>query len=484
MNWHRYRSIQLLLSNAASASDCTLPSILRCLLPSATLTFEGQFAHSKKLSSSTTMHFSSKTIACLTDVPAPNPLPPLSTNKHSSYEVLDVQTCFDVPAFVECLEYLETKLCMPFDELKLKLARISWLGVAEGGRTYIRSRPDPPSITEVRGAIRFLESIPGIDVTRAVRNLPFVLSHPAMGTPLATAARADHLERELDLRPGELGKLLSANVHCVMVDAAATVDPCIEFLRGLEFDPGQVRSIVLRYPRVLSVRVERLQAGVQTLRNVGMNEMQIKSAVYGLPSILATSVEKIKSCVAWLRAHGLATQAEIASTLARFPAIVSYNLAGNLTASIEFLRKEAQLDDLAVARVLQYAPDVLGRTADRLRASLTALRDAGMTEEHLMTLLSKNPNVLKYDVSRPPYSTKLTFLRESLQRDLASTLATHPMYLSYGMDRIASRAAFLQVRFHVFMNKDDCNIMILNSCGTRHARRTFGLLSTFVLLLY
>ena len=55
------------------------------------------------------------------------------------------------------------------------------------------------------------------------------------------------------------------------------------------------------------------------------------------------------------------------------------------------------------------------------------------------------PGALRCDFSLPPYSTKLRFLKEELNMDIVPALVCNPMYVSYGVERIASRAAFLKL---------------------------------------
>jgi hypothetical protein len=55
------------------------------------------------------------------------------------------------------------------------------------------------------------------------------------------------------------------------------------------------------------------------------------------------------------------------------------------------------------------------------------------------------PGALRCNFSLPPYSTKLQFLTEELNMDLVPALVCNPMYISYGMERIAARAAFLKL---------------------------------------
>lgn len=56
------------------------------------------------------------------------------------------------------------------------------------------------------------------------------------------------------------------------------------------------------------------------------------------------------------------------------------------------------------------------------------------------------PGALRYDLSAEPYSTKIRFLREVLGMEPGPALACNPMYITYSMERIAGRAAFLVAR--------------------------------------
>ena len=69
---------------------------------------------------------------------------------------------------------------------------------------------------------------------------------------------------------------------------------------------------------------------------------------------------------------------------------------------------------------------------------------AGLTGSHLSSYLAANPGALRCDFAAHPYSTKLKFLKEELDREIGPTLACNPMFTTYSIQRIASRAAFLK----------------------------------------
>lgn len=51
--------------------------------------------------------------------------------------------------------------------------------------------------------------------------------------------------------------------------------------------------------------------------------------------------------------------------------------------------------------------------------------------------------MLRYDLSSPIYAAKFRYLTEELKVDIATTLRNNPMYVSYSIERIASRGAYL-----------------------------------------
>jgi hypothetical protein len=60
-------------------------------------------------------------------------------------------------------------------------------------------------------------------------------------------------------------------------------------------------------------------------------------------------------------------------------------------------------------------------------------------------MVNASPGTLRYDLSAAPYAHKLRFLREQLRMDPGPALTTNPNFLTYGLERIACRGAFLQV---------------------------------------
>lgn len=97
-------------------------------------------------------------------------------------------------------------------------------------------------------------------------------------------------------------------------------------------------------------------------------------------------------------------------------------------------------------QILMDAPDVFGRSLVLLQRHLDHMSAAGLTHEEIKQICERYAGTLRLDLNAPRYVQKLKYLQEVLDRDLGPTLVTHPFYLTYGIERIALRAAFLQVK--------------------------------------
>lgn len=152
---------------------------------------------------------------------------------------------------------------------------------------------------------------------------------------------------------------------------------------------------------------------------------------------------RLQATINWMRERGL-DNGQVSASLLRFPAILTYSIETNLEAKLYFLRYEVHLTPDAIKKVLVHSPDVLGRSIDRLKAFLDGARAAGLSDDQIRTCAEKYPGILRFNLTSPNYARKLDYLKEELDREVGATLATHPMYLTYGMDRIALRGAYMK----------------------------------------
>lgn len=405
-----------------------------------------------------------------------------------------ISICNELPEFHDCMEYLASKLeKMKKTELKKRLAKVCCTGFTWDGLPFSLEQPVPPNLEMAKNVINFLEKFPGINLTRAFANSPHAIMHPLATSKFSLEERAEQFSQELALSNEQMAHIFNRNFYFLfqgslkiprskyqagtelssessqnraitsnaadlLVDSSPlyrshtgeimvlnnelSAINCVKVIATLNFDRDELRSIILKAPKLLSARPERIQAGIQQLYDVGMNKNQARTAVWKLPTTLYTSPEKIAAILDWLKLNNL-TEEEAISTLANFPHLLSYNQLSNIGATVDYLKKDLGISQESLGDILRYAPDLLGRSISRIKSNFSSFENAGVRGEYLSKMIAKSPGLLRLDVSKPPYSYKLKFLKEVLGRDVGPALATNPMYLTYGLERILSRHAFL-----------------------------------------
>ena len=244
-------------------------------------------------------------------------------------------------------------------------------------QAFRRVEPVVPSLElVVRPVIEHLKAIPGVSLRRVIAASPFLLT-TAPEQRLRMPSVAEQLAAELGLSGDQLGRLVNSNAYVLRRTLDTTVLPALGVLRALGLAPEQVRRAVLRHPRVLSYRADRLEYGVATLRLVGLNDSQLRSVV-GLASFtLGLRRGRAMAAVAWLRRCGV-PQRNIPATVARSPQLLGFSFAANLEPTLAFLKGEVGLSDAAVAKMLVNTPGVVGYSLGRLRGNLGSMLAAGL----------------------------------------------------------------------------------------------------------
>jgi hypothetical protein len=97
-----------------------------------------------------------------------------------------------------------------------------------------------------------------------------------------------------------------------------------------------------------------------------------------------------------------------------------------------------------VKLTLRSSPDVFGRNLATIQLHVKALQNLGMISRDISRYLTSYPGGLRINAAAEPYHSKLSFLEKQLGQKPSTVLPVHPRFLSYSMDRIASRAAYLQ----------------------------------------
>lgn len=310
---------------------------------------------------------------------------------------------------------------------------------------YRKKSPEALDFGNVKNILEHFHRIEGLHTGRLLRNSPFILAAPPSFLNDFEENKRTFMEM-FQLHEKDLGKILSSNAYVLSRSVGTTVQPCAEYLKNMGFSSEQVRSIVIRFPRILALSTLKMDGIRESLRGMGIHDEDFAKVVWKFPPVMGLSASKVETTKRWLINRGLTDEHDWKNSILKFPQMLSHNLEEKFNPIIEYMVNELQLPHEVVKVALSSAPDIFGRTLDRLKYNISALNSIGMTPIDLKRYLTSFPGGLRLDIMAEPYRSKLDFLEKSLGQKPSSVLPVHPRYLSYSMERIVSRAKYLQYR--------------------------------------
>ena len=133
------------------------------------------------------------------------------------------------------------------------------------------------------------------------------------------------------------------------------------------------------------------------------------------------------------------SQADIVRLLALDPSILNYSL-DRLDATLAALRAGLPMSPALLSKLLA-SSGALKLSPTGVADKLAAWAALGFSPGQLARMLHLFPRLLLYPVDAPKYQAKLRFLEEYIGVSAQQGLPTFPQYVSYSLDRIATRAA-------------------------------------------
>jgi hypothetical protein len=197
--------------------------------------------------------------------------------------------------FIAASEYLKSKLpTMSSSELQRLLTKLAFTGITSEGQFFTRLSPQPLMVdATIKPTVEYLQNIPGINLTRAVRNAPFLLLQSLPTLPWVESNRS-WLTDTLNLTGSDLGKIVSSNGY-VLYRPVEDMDACLNFLykeimgfsKSLSSTENnlKIKSMILRTPRILALRVQKMESVVENMKtNLGLEDAQIKTLFWKSPA--------------------------------------------------------------------------------------------------------------------------------------------------------------------------------------------------------
>jgi mTERF domain-containing protein, mitochondrial len=152
------------------------------------------------------------------------------------------------------------------------------------------------------------------------------------------------------------------------------------FLRDLECSPTELRSILLKFPRLVSYSLQNIKRTVGYFRyQISMTGSQVKRVLFQAPQVVGLSELNIVTTVAFLQESFEWTDDQVKHVIAGMPTLLSLSVHNNLMPKRDYLLESFDYNVQAVGDAVLKLPTLLGYSLDkRIRPRIEAIRQAGL----------------------------------------------------------------------------------------------------------
>jgi len=156
------------------------------------------------------------------------------------------------------------------------------------------------------------------------------------------------------------------------------------FLSELEFSPIEFRSILLKFPRLMTHSMFKIKHTVGYFRyQLGMNAAQVKRVLFQAPQVVSLNTEhNLVDKVEFLQ-HGLGLDRgdELRKVISGMPTLLLCSIDNNLRPKIEYLREVlgGEEDEAELRRVVLTLPTLLGYSLEkRIQPRMERIMEIGL----------------------------------------------------------------------------------------------------------
>ena len=249
----------------------------------------------------------------------------------------------------------------------------------------------------------------------------------------------DYLRQRLQIRPGDVYKMIKTHTRLSTYDAATKILPSLDTLQSrLELRNSELRQLILRMPSVIGIGTSEKDGGQLSSFDQRLDFFQTEGT-----NDCVTTLD----CSAYSTSHyivpftylALMTKKEIKESVLKQPSLLQYGIASSLQPKLDFLTKELGIPREYISRIIHTSPAIMGLSlADTLRPKVASI----------MTLCALHPYEVGMVVTVSPptlfFSQKgkiepaLKYLASALSldepRDLGEVLLKAPRLLRQGLE--------------------------------------------------
>lgn len=218
--------------------------------------------------------------------------------------------------------------------------------------------------------------------------------------------RMRFLVRDMEIPMRNLRAIVKKHPRILLYSLDDNLIPKLIFylIMTLHMELDQVQKLLVTYPTILEYNLDRhiLPITEFFVKDLSYQPAEFRSILLKFPRLMTHSLRKIKHLVGYLRFELGLTGSQVKRVLYQAPQIIGLNTDVSLKAKVEFLRDSLNLSDHELRRVVSGMPTLLVLSIDgNLRPKAEYLRNCfDGNEKDLRETILRLPTLLGYSLDK------------------------------------------------------------------------------------
>jgi mTERF domain-containing protein len=213
------------------------------------------------------------------------------------------------------------------------------------------------------------------------------------------------LVRDMEIPLDELRRIVQKHPRILLYSLDGNLVPKLVyyFIMTLQMETSQLRKILLAYPAILDKNLDRTILPITNyfLNDLEYSPFELRSIVLKFPRLMSHSLKKIKHVVGYLRYEVGLTSSPVKRVLYQAPQMIGLNTEGNLKVKVDYLKETLDLDDEELRIVVAAMPTLLVLNTERnLQPKVDYLLSVLRTHQNLRETVIRLPTLLGYSLEQ------------------------------------------------------------------------------------
>lgn len=217
------------------------------------------------------------------------------------------------------------------------------------------------------------------------------------------------------------------------------VRPQVEYLREIGVPPTKVGKMIVAFPQLLEISLEKKETAVAYLESLGIPVHSVGKCISSHPQLLGLSVDsKLAPTVDFLTRECRIPVEKIGLLISSFPTVLAYGIETTLKPRLAYIRNELNVPQHRLGAIILKFPQLLGLAVEtNLQPTVRYMvKEVGIPQNDISKIVQQHPQILGLSVEGN-LKPKVSFLLDELgvpPERLSRIISSFPTLLSLSIE--------------------------------------------------